>query len=184
MSEEQTEIGLSLSKFESNYLIELYYTITNNSAIDWENESIQKVVNKELELASVEWHYYRFLHGNNPDELLYFKLLEKFVKNQLPLLSNIKLDQDKRDFIENHVENLIKKNHLIKEKFSEEDFFFICESERYYAKKYYEKYSTCSLGYTDLDIRRSAKSKVAGINELECSFKYRYTKIYIDYEKK
>lgn len=184
MSEEQTEIGLSLSKFESNYLIELYYTIINNSAIDWENESIQKVVNRELELAMVEWHYYRFLHGNNPDELMYLKLLEKFVKNQLPLLSSIKLDQDKRDFIENHVENLIKKHSLIKEKFSEEDFFFICESERYYAKKYYEKYSTCSLGYTDLDIRRSVKSKIAGINELEYSFKYRYTKIYIAYEKK
>lgn len=175
---------LSLNNFTRNYLRQLYMLLVDSTSLKLNDPFVQKIINKELEIASAEWHYYIFLHNREPDDSVCTKILKRFKKEQVSLLSCTKRDLDVNFFVAEHIQNLIRYQLLIHNKFNMNDFQFIVSSERYSAEKYYKEHSVLEIGYADLDIRTSQKAKIKGWYELQQVFENQYRKVYSAYEIK
>lgn len=174
---------LGLIPFTKLFGKQLYFLLIGCKKVNVSNPNIQKIVEKENERAFVEWYDFTRIHGREPDEDFCMECLERFKKEQLPLIQQQSFNFSEDDFIDTFLENVVNHSLMVREHFSEEDYQFIVSSERYYAEKYYKEHAVLEVGYEDLDIRTSQKAQVKGWHDLIQVFEQRFDSLYKAYEK-
>lgn len=174
---------LALIPFTKLVEKQLYYLLIECGTVKVSDPKVQSVLEKEVERATMEWYEFSRIHGREPDEEFCLECLERFKREQLPIIRQSAFDMKQTDFVDTFLENV--KNHtlLVRERFSEEDYQFILASERYHAERYYNEHSVVEVGYEDLDIRTSQKAQVKGLHELLQAFEQRFDSLYRAYEK-
>lgn len=174
---------LSLVEFTKLHEKNIYLCLIERSNIKVSEPHVQRIIENERERAIAEWYSFTRQHGREPDNEYCFDCIERFRKEQLPLLQERTHNLGVVQFVDTFLETV--KNHSLmdRSKFLEIDLNFILSSEKYYALKYYEEHSEHDLGYEDLDIRTSQKAQIKGWNELLVAFEQRYDSLYGAYEQ-
>lgn len=174
---------LSLVAFTKLHEKNVYLCLVESNTIKMNDPHVQRIIGNERERAVAEWYSFNRQFGREPDNAYCFDCIERFRKEQLPLLQGKTHTLGIVYFVDTFLDTVRNHSLLKRSKFLEIDLNFIVSSEKYYAEKYFEEHSEHDLGYEDLDIRTSQKAQIKGWNELLVAFEQRYESLYSAYEQ-